>query len=436
MGIKSLTLSIVLTLACATVTFAQAGWNWPSDPQLKEKATEENVLYTDYLKQGQYNNCRAPLNWLLRTVPDLNKSLYINGVKIYENLARTEQNAAQKKVFQDSTLLLYDLRIKYYGDEANVLVRKAYSAYKFFYKDKSKNEYLYTLFTKAFEANNNTIPLYLAEPYMNVISRYKKSGGPLTDLQVVDLYDRITAVLAEGRKTSKNPAKIDQAQGRIDELLTKTVEVNCAFIAETLAPKFKKNPTDLRLAQNIFKLALAVKCIELPVFIDAAKVVYQNQPTFGLAKLIGRDLITKKDYDDALKYLDMALPKAEDSEDKADIYMLKASVYYHKQLKTKAREYAFKAVAVDPSRKEAYTFVGNLYFGSYQQCKKGVSKVADRAVFLAAYDMYLKAGDKKGMANAKAQFPSKEELFSYNIDEGSKIKVGCWINVTATVRAR
>jgi len=73
---------------------------------------------------------------------------------------------------------------------------------------------------------------------------------------------------------------------------------------------------------------------------------------------------------------------------------------------------------------------------SYEDCKGGVSRVQDRAVFLAAYEMYKKAGNSKMMQLAKAQFPSMEEIFELSLKEGETLRVGCWINETVTIQRR
>ena len=86
---------------------------------------------------------------------------------------------------------------------------------------------------------------------------------------------------------------------------------------------------------------------------------------------------------------------------------------------------------------EAYTFIGDLYMSTYKQCMQGDDIVQKRAVFLAAYDMYAKGGNASKMASAKAQFPTKEDVFSndkYKV--GQSISVGCWIGVTTTIRTR
>ena len=68
---------------------AQPGWNWPDN---KSSAEEKNVLYTDYLKEGNCEAALEPHNWLLDSVPNLHVSLYQNGIKIYQCLIKNEKD--------------------------------------------------------------------------------------------------------------------------------------------------------------------------------------------------------------------------------------------------------------------------------------------------------------------------------------------------------
>ena len=75
---------------------ANAQWNWPDD---KATAEEKNALYTDNFKQGNFRVAANHLSWLLKNAPNLNKSIYINGVKIYNGLASEATDKAQKNSF-------------------------------------------------------------------------------------------------------------------------------------------------------------------------------------------------------------------------------------------------------------------------------------------------------------------------------------------------
>ena len=136
------------------------------------------------------------------------------------------------------------------------------------------------------------------------------------------------------------------------------------------------------------------------------------------------------------KYFEEALSLTEKNGEKADIYLELADLAYRRGQNSTARDYALKAVSADGNKTDAYTFIGDLYFRSFDQCKGGENIVQDRAVFLAAYEMYRRGGDTSRMANAKAQFPSAEEIFTHNMEVGQQIKVGCWINETVTIQRR
>ena len=66
----------------------------------------------------------------------------------------------------------------------------------------------------------------------------------------------------------------------------------------------------------------------------------------------------------------------------------------------------------------------------------GENIVETRAIYIAAYNWYSKAGNASKKSAAKAQFPSIEEIFTYGLKEGDDITVGCWINETVQLQRR
>jgi tetratricopeptide (TPR) repeat protein len=421
-------------------SLTSTGWNWPQDPQDRKTAEEKYVLYTDMFNLGNFKAAEVPFLWLLEKCPDLNPSLYINGAKIFENLADAETNAGQKKIYADSCLMLYDLRIKYFDEEANVLNRKAFYAYKFKYDDTSYYPQLFELFQKAFKLNKGDFLDNNLVAYMDVVRRYKQAGGKLTDDQILDIYDTLSDVIdykiQKATKMGKNVDYLNTSLDQINQLLPTIINVSCEFIDSNLLPKMLQNPNDLKMAKNVFKLAYAQKCFDGKAFLQSAIIVQKNDPQFGMAKLIGDRYYSQEDFKNAILYYDQALDETDENTKKADIYLKEADIYSRQGEKQTARDQAEKCIKVDPSKNECYTTIGNLYFNSFNECKQEVNPVQDRAVYIAAYEMYRKAGNKEGMANAKAQFPSNEDIFTYNMHVGDPIKVGCWINEVVTIQKR
>ncbi len=412
-----------------TAVSAMAQWNWPED---KATAEEKNVLYTDAYKTGNFEGALVPLGWLHENAPDLNPSIYINGAKIYEGLASKAQDAASKESYQDKALTMYDLRIKYFNQEANVLNRKASSAYKFFRGNKQKYPELLELFDKALDLNGPKFFDGNTVAYMDIIRRHQKNGGSLTDEDILDRYDRISGSLA-----NKKGDKYETLQGQIDGMLSEIVTVDCNFVEENLGTKFKAEPSNTKLAKKIIQLSLSGKCTDSDLFMSAAKGVFEAEPDFGMAKVIGLKCKGNGDNACASQYLNKALDLTEDNTKKGEIYLALGGLEYERGAKSKARDYFRRAVSVDPSLAgKAYTSIGNLYFTSYNSCKVGKSKVDDRGCYLAAYEMFKRAGNSSAMKRAKDQFPSKEDIFLEGKSTGESLTVGCWIGESVTLLAR
>ncbi|MEM6522793.1 MAG: hypothetical protein AAGF85_05585 [Bacteroidota bacterium] len=426
-------ITCALLVLGSEIVLAQNGFKWPED---EATAKEKVALYTDALKGKQYSDAVEPLQWLLDNAPDLNASIYINGIKIYEALEKAETDPSKKAEYQVKALKLYDDRIKYFNDEINVLNRKAFAAYKFYKKDKSKYQELYDLFKSTVEKSGAQLNTNLLVAYMDVVRRYNAATKSLTDEQVLEEYDAVSNIIDEKLKAGKDEAKVQKQKEMVDKLLTSMVKVDCDFIENKLGPKLIEKPDDLGMAKKIMGLSLAGNCSQLPIFLEAAKIVQKETPDFGIAKVIGIRSAANGDFETAIEYFNQAVDLAPDNAKKADVYYEMAIQFSKKGQKSNSRKYALQAVGADPSMSKAYTVIGNLYMGSFDDCKQLKSKVDDRAIYLAAYDMYQKAGNAKGMKAAEAQFPSISEMFELDLKEGGSITVGCWINVTTTLRRR
>jgi len=415
----------------------QAQFKWPAD---KATAEEKNVIYTDALKMGSYREAVAPLLWLITNAPDLNKSLYQNGAKIYDNLAKVEKDPAKKAELVDSLLWMYDQRAQYFHDEANVMNRKAIKAYKYYIKDYDKAEELLQLFDEAYELAGNKVLDQNLLAYMNVIKVNKMVKKNLTDEQVLDRYDNITSIIEYKIKAAeaagKSTDKLNTQKGHIDNILTEIVVIDCAFVAETMGPKFRATPDDVKLVKRMFSFMLTGKCTDSPLFLDVAKQLQKLEPNYGLAKVIGSKCLANKDYSCADSFFRQAIELTEDGSSKSEVLIQLGRMKMMQGQKSTARNIFRQSISSDPANKEAYESIGDLYFTSFNECKGEKDMVKDRLVFIAAYKMYQKAGDSKKMSNAKAQFPSTEEIFNGDYSKGQAMTVGCWINEGVELASR
>ena len=450
--------------------FGQPGWNWPEN---KSSAEEKNVLYTDYLKEGNCEAALEPHSWLVDSVPDLHVSLYQNGIKIYQCLIKNEKDKDKRDQLIEKALEMFDLRIKYFKREAYVVNRKAFYAYQYYKSNKDKFSYLYDLFNKAYLLNDEKISNNNIVSFMDLMRRYKASfPDAISDDEILEKYTIITDVLSkkiskenmnisihndeEKPKYEKNLERLKKYQSLVDELLTNTVTVDCDFIFNKLGPKLTNltsniegeimqtnyddvapvsdNPAVLNLAKEIFMLSRKNKCGFTGVVLTASKIIFENTPDVGIAKIIASNV--QDNLSEALGYYDRAIEVSSDNNQKAELHLLKATLYRKNNQKVNAKQSALEALIADNSYREAYKFLGDLYMASYEDCKKGQSRVKDRLIFIAAHKMYMRGGHVTQAKSAKAQFPSAEEIFTENYEVKQQLKVDCWINETIILEKR
>lgn len=439
---------LLLLALFGTLTFnqvlAQPGWKWPEDETLKEKAEEKNALYTDAKKQGNFRESANHLNWLLVNTPDLNKSLYVNGSQIYDKLATAESDKAKKTVLQDSALMMYDYRIKYFNEESKVLDRKAFYSYKYFKGDKARYADIYQTFKKVFELKGEAVWDANLVAYMDIAGKSYNAktlvdgSNALTDAEMLDLYNQLGEIIdAKIAKNPKNEEKLNKNKETIDKIFVTYLPVDCDFIETKLGPQFDAKPDDLKMANNIMKLSIAYKCTDSKYFEKSITKLYKNEPTYGMAKVIASILAERKEFDEALKYYEEAAEMADTEEKKGDVYLGAAKVLASSGQKSRARSYAKKAVAASAETKtDAYKLIGLMYYNSFNDCKKGENPVEDRAIYIAAYNAYSVAGDSRGMAKAKEQFPTMTDIFTYGMQVGDSYTIGCWIGETISIQKR
>ena len=451
-----------LTLLVLFVSFniiAQPGWNWPEN---KSEAEEKNVLYTDYLKQQNCDEAKIHLDWLIENVPGLHVSIYQNGIKIYRCLIDKEEDPIIKNELINKALILFDGRIENFGREAYVKNRKVTFAYTFYRSDKTQYESLFNMFKDAFLLNGNKIGNSNLVAYMDIVRKHKLTSKSISDDEVLEIYDMISKTISfKLSNDTKNEVRYKKYQDNLDKLLTATITVDCNFVENTLGPKLidlTSQPNDeiaqtdyetltpvdisyseeiVNLAKKIFQLSITGKCTSSEIALEAAKIMFTNEKDFAVAKFISSRELSTKNYESALEYCDAAIESAGDNNDqKSEMFLRKAQIYQVIGNKIKSRDNARKSISFNSSNSDAYKIIGNLYMASYEDCREGKSRVQDRLVFIAAYNIFKSGGLSNQANQAREQFPSMEEIFNENLEVGESMNTGCWINETVTLNKR
>ena len=419
----------------SNIVLAQNGrsFNWPED---RIKAEEHVALYSDYMGLKDYRQSANYLGWLLINAPDLSVSLYQNGSIIYENLAIGTSDKAQKEVFLDSMLWMYDTRMIYFNDSVNVMNRKVFKAYKHYKRERSKLEYLLREFDMTLNISGNDILNGNLPAYMNVIKMNKLSLDNISTDEILDRYDKISNIIDLKIKAGED---LKDQKDLIDKLLTEAIPdaIDCDFVKEKMGPEFYSDPSNSVLAKKIFNFMWKAGCTNDDLFNLAAKTVHKNEPTYTIGyKLIGKRCMSEKNYECATQYFQEALQLAQNNTERKEVLIDLAKLSSIQKDKVKSREYYRSVLQIDPANKDALNGIGNLYYYSAEECSKYESKVSDRLIYIAAFEKFQKAGNNQMMEASRQQFPSTQDIFLETLKEGESAQIECWINQKVVLRAR
>ena len=415
---------------------------WPKDLAQKAKAQETKALFEAAKNSKQYKQAVVPLNWLLANIPQLNSNLYSDGADVYDQLASTEKNSTRKKVYADSLLIIYDLRLKNCGNDPVVFNKKALSYIK--YNASEDLAEALKMLDEVFKRMGNNILDATLVPYFEIVKLNASKFRKMTDVEIVERYGNLMAIVdAKIQKTQKQGKPIDnykRYKDDIDAMLLTMVTLDCNFVKTNLAPKFKQNPKDIALAKKIFSFMLQGKCTDDPLWLQVAETVYRDpngSKDCSLAKNLGIIYMSKGVLNKAESFLKEAQSICTDSQQKGEILLHLGTLSFKKGNKAGARELYRQAAATNATlEKEAYEKIGDLYYSSANECGKKANQADSRLVFLLAADYYQRAGNGKKVAQAKGDFPSKEDINLVNYQPGDSKKVDCWINEATTIRTR
>ncbi len=414
------------------------GWCWGEDI---DAAKEKYVLYNDNFKTKNYKEAIGPMEWLLEKTPVLNKSIYINAIKLYSELEKEATEEDKKHHYQDKVLEMYDLRVKYFGQEAYVSNRKGPEIYNFIYKSRGDKDAFfgyYDYFQRIMELNGDETS-FTNLTLLMLISTNKKAKNEITQDEILDIYDKISTIMDNNIAKAEGKYKPvwEKSKEGVEGMLAQVITIDCEFVRNNFAEKMLANPDDIKMSKKVLRYLLQGKCTDDPLFLTSAMLVYKAEPEATLASVIATRYQINEDYDSAMVWIKKSIELyGENPEKQAELNYKIARMKQSQNKYSEARTHALEAVKLDNNiASDAYTLIADLYMSSGKLCPES-NPVKSRAIYLAAYDMYARAGNSKGMGSAQAQFPAMTDIHSLGMSEGQSLDVGCWIGGSTSLRKR
>ena len=429
--------SIITVTVCSALTlgaFAQVDSTYCQENQTVYLLRYKNESKTKEFTPETINAWRN----LFLNCPTQSKNTYIHGVNIYSTLYKKEKDEAKKKQYLDTVMLIYDNRIKYFGEEENYIGRKGADLYML---DPTQYEKAYEFCRQSIDRmGNNAEAKTMVMCLQAAVKKYQNKTMEKTD--VIALYQKITDVcnynISNG---TKNGQACEKQMPAIEQLFL-SIKPDCSDLIALFEPQFKADPTNPELLTKITD-NLSKDCASSDLYMKASVELDKIQPSAQSKRKLGDMYAEKKQISTAMDYYKEAIAlETEDSR--------KAAIYYKMATITSGAtsvSYANKALSFNSSLGSAYLVIASKYAESAASCASGAEfpDLEKWKVYWVAYDMCMKAKAvdpsiasqaNSYAANYKSHFPDVEALFGYNVTEGTTQTVGCWINQTTTAKVK
>ena len=416
---------------------------WGNTPEERK----ENILASSYLKEEvanrNFNSAARYLQQLLSTCPNASENIYANGVKLYKDRVNRAETLAEKKMFVDSIILLYDIRIQHFGNHPKrgkvyLLERKAreYLTYK-----ADDREGVAEVFEAAIAAQVEAgvvDPELVAIYFVNICEDYQND--------IVDAMTVVNAYDAHAQYFENIAPEKEQFKAQFEQSFGMSGAASCENIEAIFGKKIADNPTDTKVVEQAFKLLYRAKCSS-DFFFEVGEKYYANQPSSEVAMALAQGFQDKKNFDKANQYLREALAVEQNPADREKLFVRIGILDMSMNNFSEAVEAFREAQAINPENAHAPFFLAQCYVNGAKNC----SGLAKDAIYWAAYDLIQKAlplleaqdAERVEAANQlaaayRAAFPTKEECFFNELAEGSTYTVNCGFaqGVATRVRSR
>lgn len=462
--ITRISLLLLLTVSMVNVANAQCK-TWEGDAR-SEQASDAHVNYRQYVGKLDHAGMMAMNQADFDAAFDYWKTAYEiapaadgkrpfhyrDGREFYRVLHAKETDAAKKAEYAKRLISFYDEELECYAKDAESFLygRKGYDQ---FYLVGYSMDALESLGMAIDKGGNSTEYIVLAP--MGELIKYLFSSGKLDKAQAREFYDKAIQMAdynIENNETYKQYYESGKAN-----LVASVSEVedeifDCAYFKEDLLPEFEKNSEDIDVVRYVLEKLKAQGCEETDADVARIQTKYDAlyasraaeyeaekrrlNPAYDASKMI-----EEGNFSGAVNRYKEAIAGESDDMKKAQYYYQMATIQSGKLGQNgAARTNANKAAGLNKSWGKPYILIGDIYGRMSRNCgdswqqRLAILAAIDKYRYAKSIDAESAADANKRIGNYSSSLPLREEGFQRGVNPGDKVKVGCGIGETVTVR--
>ena len=443
-------LKLIMVVAFALVGFnamAQVNFDDPKYAKWGANAAEreQNLLNSQFLKEAvdnrNYNVAAGYLVDLLKKCPAASLNVYTHGAKLYKNKINATDDAEVRAKLIDSLLWLYDVRLESFADHSKygkdyILDRKAREFINYRPEDRTG---LRNVFKQAIDASKEVkgaSNLELVAIYFSNLCEDFQTDSVAADVVIAE-YDRLTPEFANVTEETA------QFKDQFESAFGTSGAASCANLEALFSKRLAADKENVDLLGQAVTLMSRANC-DSDFFFQTAEKFYAIKPSSETALFLAQGFQNRSEFEKAMKYLNEALAAETDSAEKEKLYVRIALISMQMGNQSDAMAAAKEIKALNAENGYAYYIMGQCYASSAN------GEFAGQACFWAAYDTMSKAVEllgsepqileaaKKMMAAYRGSFPTKEECFFNEVQQGASYTCtrGFASGVSTTVRYR
>ncbi len=409
---------------------------WGDNPENRKQNVLEYNYFSEQYNNQNYDQALVYFRNLIKNAPKASQNIYINGANIYKNKIARSTALAEKKLYVDTLMMVYDLRAEHFGDHATrgrgyILQNKAREYLTF---NPADRDGVMKYFKEAVDASEGDLdPNFINIYFQELTNDYKNDN--IGAEEFMDIYSVLEKyMIASGDEAAKET---------FEALFITSGAADCTNLEKMFSSRLAESPDDKETLAKAFGLMANAKCSS-DFFFSVGEKYYQLEPSSNTALLLAGGFEEKKDFEKALKYLNEAIASESEPDMKEKLCLRVASSQLGLGNARSAADFAKQAIDINPESGLAYYLLAQAYATGASSC----SDFARSSVYWLVYDTLAKARPlltddedmakqaETQMATYRGYFPAKEECFFRGLTDGSSYTVSCgWISGTTVVRS-
>ena len=444
---------VILAVAALFVAFSASAQDFSDDKLYGKWGADSverasNIGASNFLKEAMdakdYAAATVNFQQLLRNCPAASVNTFTRGTTLYKNRINRARQLDEKRMLIDSLLLIYDLRIQYFGNDAKygrdyILDLKARDVNKYC---STNRELLRSTLKEAVDAaiESNTVKLDIVALYFKAICDDYRTDDAISPDMVLEEYQRL-AIYFEGLEDEKSLAN----KKTFEDSFANSGAASCENLEELYKEKIAANPDDAELLKKAVGLMSRQGCSS-DFFFEITEKQYAAEPSSETALFLAKGFQDRKENDKALKYLREALAVEADPAKKEPLYAQIAIIELTSNNYSAAADAARDLKSINPENGYSYFVLAQCYASS--SCAS--DGIGGASVYWVAYDTMqtainnlahepeVQAVARKLAGAYRSAFPTQETCFFKELQAGQGYTVGCGFasGLKTTVRYR